>query len=88
MNFFVVFIAILGLLFGALPGAIVGALIGYVLSLAFVSALQSGVRNTQSYFVDVTFSVMGALSKADGVVSREEIQAAERVFDMLRLTGA
>ncbi|MEJ2604986.1 MAG: co-chaperone DjlA, partial [Gammaproteobacteria bacterium] len=32
-----------------------------------------------------TFGVMGALCKTDGVVTRDEIAAVERIFDMLRL---
>jgi DnaJ like chaperone protein len=44
------------------------------------------LQQAQSRFLDVTFAVMGALSKADGVVTPDEIQAARRVFDMLRLT--
>jgi DnaJ like chaperone protein len=82
----VIFFALLGLLFGGLRGLVIGALIGYGAQVAFVSLLKRGLQQGQGRFLDSTFAVMGALSKADGVVTRDEIQAAERVFDMLRLT--
>ena len=87
MNLIFVF-ALLGLIFGQLPGLIVGALIGYGLSRMLATAIKSGFQQTQSSFLDVTFSVMGALSKADGVVSPAEIQSTQRIFDMLRLSPA
>ncbi len=37
-------------------------------------------------FLDTTFAVMGALCKADGRVSREEIRVAEQYFDKLALS--
>jgi DnaJ like chaperone protein len=82
----VFFFALLGLLFGGLRGLVIGALVGYGAQVAFVSLLKRGMQQGQARFLDCTFAVMGALSKADGVVTRDEIQAAERVFDMLRLT--
>jgi len=69
------------------PGLIFGALIGYGVRLALGAALKGGLQQVQSRFLDVTFAVMGALSKADGVVTRDEIQAAHGVFDMLRLSS-
>jgi len=82
----VFFFALLGLLFGGLRGLVIGALIGYGAQWAFVSLVKRGLQQGQARFLDSTFAVMGALSKADGVVTRDEIQAAERVFDMLRLS--
>jgi DnaJ like chaperone protein len=82
----VFFFALLGLLFGGVRGLVIGAAIGYAVQLVFVSLLKRGLQQGQARFLDSTFAVMGALSKADGVVTRDEIQAAERVFDMLRLS--
>jgi DnaJ like chaperone protein len=82
----VFFFALLGLLFGGFRGLVIGALIGYGAQFAFVSLVKRGLQQGQARFLDSTFAVMGALSKADGVVTRDEIQAAERVFDMLRLS--
>jgi DnaJ like chaperone protein len=38
-------------------------------------------------FLESTFAVMGALCKADGVVTRDEIATAESMFDRLHLSG-
>lgn len=78
--------ALIGLLFGGFRGLVIGALLGFAARWLFVSVLRSGMQNTQATFLDASFAVMGALSKADGVVTRDEIQTAERVFDMLRLS--
>jgi DnaJ like chaperone protein len=84
----IIFFALLGLLFGGVRGLVIGALIGYGARWAFVTLLKRGLEQGQERFLDSTFAVMGALSKADGVVTRDEIEAAERVFDMLRLVPA
>ncbi|MDX1561979.1 MAG: co-chaperone DjlA [Gammaproteobacteria bacterium] len=78
--------ALIGLLFGGLRGLVIGAVVGYVASWLLGAALRSGLQQGQSRFLDSTFAVMGALSKADGVVTPDEIQAAQRIFDMLRLS--
>jgi DnaJ like chaperone protein len=44
-----------------------------------------GLRIVQTQLIDSTFAVMGALCKADNVVTRDEIDAVERIFTMLRL---
>lgn len=86
----IVVLALLGLAFGGLTGLVIGALIGY----AIYWRLQQTVRasglgdvQSQSQFVESTFAVMGALCKADGVVAREEIRAAEGLFDRMRLSA-
>jgi DnaJ like chaperone protein len=78
--------ALLGLLVGGFRGLVIGALLGYGARWLLGTVLKGGIQKAQSSFLDVTFAVMGALSKADGVVSRDEIQAAQRIFDMLRLS--
>jgi DnaJ like chaperone protein len=82
---FVIGMALLGLLFGKLPGLVFGALLGLGIRAVLIAQLRGGLQQTQSSFLDVTFAVMGALSKADGVVTRDEIQAVQQVFAMLRL---
>lgn len=79
--------ALFGLLIGGARGLVIGALIGYGARFALGAVLKSGLQGVQSRFLDVTFAVMGALSKADGIVTRDEIQAAHGVFDMLRLSS-
>lgn len=83
--FLIVIGAIIGALVGQLPGAIIGGLIGYGAGIALRYTVVGGLRIVQSQLVDSTFSVMGALCKADSVVTRDEIQAVKRTFDMLNL---
>ena len=45
-------------------------------------------ERTQTAFFTATFSVMGHLAKADGVVTRDEIRVASRVMDEMQLGGA
>ncbi|HMB73479.1 MAG TPA: co-chaperone DjlA, partial [Gammaproteobacteria bacterium] len=83
----IVFIfALFGLIFGGAPGLMIGALLGFAVRWVLGTYLTGGLRQGQSGFLDVTFAVMGALSKADGVVTTAEIQTAQRIFDMLRLS--
>ncbi|MEO8183927.1 MAG: co-chaperone DjlA [Deltaproteobacteria bacterium] len=67
-------------------GLVLGAAIGYVLSNAARSATRRSLQGLQSQFLDTTFAVMGALSKADGVVTHEEIRTTEEVFERLQLS--
>lgn len=79
--------ALLGLILGGFRGMVIGALIGVIARFVLAAGIRHGLQGTQTDFLDATFAVMGALSKADGVVSHDEIQAARRMFDMLRLSG-
>jgi DnaJ like chaperone protein len=79
--------ALIGLVFGGLRGLVVGAVIGLVGRVVLAAGVRRGLQGSQADFLDATFAVMGALSKADGVVTPAEIQAAQRMFDMLRLSG-
>jgi len=84
----IVFCAFVGLLFGGVKGLVVGALVGWVLNYVVRNALRSSFAALQQQFLDTTFAVMGALSKADSVVTREEIRAAETLFARLNLSPA
>ena len=44
-------------------------------------------ERTQTAFFTATFSVMGHLAKADGLVSRDEIRLAAQVMDEMQLSG-
>ena len=85
--FLIVIGIVIGALIGQLPGAIIGGLIGYGAGVALRQTVVGGLRIVQSQLIDSTFSVMGALCKADKVVTRDEIQAVERAFEMLNLRG-
>ncbi len=78
----------IGSLMGGPAGFIIGGLAGAALYEYLRQRTRQGLGNLQSGFLDSMFAVMGALCKADGVVSRDEIRAAERVFDQLRLSGS
>lgn len=79
---------LIGLLIGGLRGLVAGAVIGYVLGLTTRKVLTRNLASVQEQFFESTFMVMGALSKADGVVSRDEISAAESIFARLNLSDA
>jgi len=82
---FVVIGAILGVLFGGPVGLFFGAFLGYVASWELRRSILGSLRVVQSDLVDTTFAVMGAVCKADRVVTRDEINTVERIFTMLRL---
>lgn len=83
----VVLLAFIGLLAGGFRGLVIGALLGYLIRWAIRQALRTGVGLVQSQFLDSTFAVMGAVCKADNVVTRAEIQAAEAMFARLSLSA-
>ena len=82
---FVVIGAILGLLFGGPAGLFAGAFIGWVATQALKRSILGGLQVMQSDLVETTFSVMGAVCKADSVVTRDEIRTVEKILTMLRL---
>lgn len=86
MFFFIVLFAFIGLLLKGATGFVVGAFVGWLASRLAHQAVVARLRRAQVQFLDTTFSVMGALCKADGVVSREEIQVAEAIFVRLHLS--
>ena len=91
MNFLIWLGGFIGLLSGGWRGLLIGALIGLALGrllpLLVVRFAVGKINEVQSLFLDSTFAVMGAMSKADGRVSTEEIRAVEALFDQLRLSG-
>jgi DnaJ like chaperone protein len=80
--------AFIGALTGGFSGALIGGLLGYSAGVALKYFVGGRLRVAQSQLIDTTFAVMGALCKADKVVTRDEIKAVEQVFDMLNLNSA
>ncbi|MDX1588026.1 MAG: co-chaperone DjlA [Oleiphilaceae bacterium] len=78
----------IGFAFGRFPGFVVGAVIAWALVQWAKFKLVQRIRSVQSEFTRSVFAVMGALCKADGVVSQDEIQAAEALFEKFRLNAA
>ena len=79
--------ALIGAAFGGLPGFFIGGFIGYFAAGWLQQWAVGNLRVAQSNLLDSTFTIMGALSKADGVVTREEINVVEQFFRMLNLSG-
>jgi DnaJ like chaperone protein len=73
--------AMIGASFGGLPGALIGGIAGYYSAIALQRSVIGGLRVVQSQFFDAIFSIMGALCKADDVVTlhgeqRDQAKAA------------
>ena len=86
-----IFIAIgafVGLLVGRFQGLIVGAAVGYALDWWLRHSVLGRLQVAQAQLIEVMFSIMGALCKADRVVTRDEIRAAEMMFDRLHLNAS
>jgi DnaJ like chaperone protein len=79
--------ALLGAVFGGFPGFFIGGFLGFLSGLALQRTVIGGLRIAQSQLLDSTFSIMGAICKADSVVSRDEINMVEQAFNMLKLQG-
>jgi DnaJ like chaperone protein len=79
--------ALIGLFVGGARGVLIGAVIGVVLSYVQRNVLMKRLASVQVQFLESTFAVMGALCKADGVVTRDEIATAEAMFTRLQLSG-
>ena len=88
----------LGGAFGFMIGGPLGALMGIAFGHSFDRGMSGmsgagGVEwgadpeRIQAAFFTATFSVMGYIAKADGRVTREEIQLAEAVMDRLGLNA-
>jgi DnaJ like chaperone protein len=77
---------LIGLIFGGFKGLIIGLAIGYAVGLALPRLVMRSLDLVQSQLLESTFAAMGALCKADDRVTREEIQAAEALFDRMKLS--
>ena len=77
----------IGSMLGGGAGFILGAVIGIFVFGYLKNAATGGVAAIQSGFLDSMFAVMGALCKADGVVSQNEVRAAENVFKQMHLSA-
>lgn len=88
---------LIGGAFGYLMGGVIGALLGAALGHKFDKGLSSTEQDAESLrpdqqsriqlaFFTATFSVLGAVAKADGRINPEEIAMAERVMAEMDLT--
>lgn len=88
MLFAIIVGGLIGYSFGKFPGFLIGAALGAFLIHRLRTRLIGKLQGLQSDFIESAFAVMGALCKADGVVSRDEIQMAEAMFVRFRLNAA
>jgi DnaJ like chaperone protein len=87
---------VIGTILGYLAGRLFGALLGFIAGHYFDKGLaslratrtQENVPLAQHPFFATVFTAMGALAKADGRISEQEITGAERVMVELGLSGA
>lgn len=85
MLFAIILGGLIGSAFGGFTGFIIGGAIGAFLLNRIKRRLIGKLQNIQSGFVESVFAVMGAVCKADGVVSQNEIAVAEAMFTRFRL---
>src|SRR5262245_38450843 len=81
--------AIFGFLIGGPIGAVLGLLIGHYFDLSRMGHWRTTSTHTraQDVFFKATFSVMGHIAKADGRVSEQEIQVAEKIMRNMLLSS-
>jgi DnaJ like chaperone protein len=84
---FIVIGAFLGYFAGGLRGLVIGAALGYAVNWWLRHNVLGGLQVVQSQLIDSTFSVMGALAKADRVITRDEINVAEQIMTRLHLSA-
>jgi DnaJ like chaperone protein len=82
--------AVIGYWLGGPIGMILGAMLGQSVSIGVSRGGWSGfdAARSQDSFFTATFSVMGHMAKADGVVSEDEIRAANAVMAHMNLDPA
>lgn len=85
--FVIVLFALVGLYAAGTRGLLMGVAIGYGVNWVLQNVLSKGLALIQAQFLESTFAIMGAFCKADGAVSRDEIQLAENMFAQLNLSS-
>ncbi len=83
---------LLGLIIGNLPGLLIGLWIGHSFDKSVRQNFGSVFGNqnqaqAQAVFFESSFAMMGHLAKADGVVTPNEIAAAEQIMQNLGIIG-
>ena len=82
---------LIGLLVAGVIGLLLGALAGHAFDRGLARTLRFGspenIQRIKQSFFETTFLLSGYLAKADGHVSRQEIDHTEQVFAQMGLTG-
>lgn len=84
--------AIFGFMFGGFFGALLGIFIGHSFDNGLNNINNLGMngsrtQHVKSEFFKATFSIMGHLARADGVVTELEIKMATRLMDEMHLSN-
>jgi DnaJ like chaperone protein len=79
----------IGLVSGGIPGLILGLLVGHLFDRALQKALLFGspenVERIRNSFFETTFLLSGHLAKADGRISKSEIDHTEQIIAQMAL---
>jgi DnaJ like chaperone protein len=82
---------LLGLLVGGIVGLVIGVLIGHSFDKGLAKTLQFGsaenIELIKTSFFETTFLLSGYLAKADGRVSKQEIEHTEQIFTQMGLSA-
>jgi len=82
---------LIGLLVGGPIGLVVGVFIGHSFDKGLAKTMQFGspenIQRIKASFFETTFLLLGYLAKADGRISKEEIEHTEALFAQMGLTG-
>ena len=83
---------LIGLLVGGVVGLMLGVWIGHMFDRGLVKTLKFGspenIERIKSSFFETTFLLSGYLAKADGRVSKQEIDHTEQVFTQMGLNAS
>jgi DnaJ like chaperone protein len=83
---------LLGLLVGGIVGLVIGVLIGHSFDKGLAKTLKFGspenIERIKTSFFETTFLLSGYLAKADGRVSKQEIEHTEQIFTQMGLSAA
>jgi DnaJ like chaperone protein len=86
MCLLIIICALVGFSLRGVPGLVLGGALGYVVGSLMQAAERKRLQQAHGQFIETTFAVMGALCKADGVVTRDEIQVVEQILARLLLS--
>ncbi len=79
--------AILGYSVNGYIGALIGVLLGWVVKSAMNASLTNKHNEATESFLTSLFSILAKIAKADGIISKEEIEAVTRFMGTIRLNS-